>query len=124
MKRINIVVGFNVGMLFFPALALAANSDFTEVSALLLNFVLFINGTLVPFVFAIAFLVFIWGVAKYFILSGASEEGKEQGRQLMIWGIIGFFVMVAVWGIVNLLVDSSGLGGESLKNIPTLPIKN
>ncbi len=124
MKRVSIITGVSTGVILFPALVLAASSDFTEVSALLLNFVLFINGTLVPFVFAIAFLVFIWGIAKYFILSGASEEGKEQGRQLMIWGIIGFFVMVAVWGIVNLLVGSTGLGEENLKNIPTLPIRN
>ncbi len=120
MKKVHIITGVGALAWMFPMLVLA-QSNFNSLNSLFGNIVSFINGTLVPFVFAIAFLVFIWGVAKYFILSGASEEGKEQGRQLMIWGIIGFFVMVAVWGIVNLLVSSSGLGGESLKNIPDVP---
>jgi hypothetical protein len=80
-----------------------------------------INDILVPIVFSIAFLVFVWGAAKYFIFSGASDEGKEQGRSLMIWGIIAFFVMVAVWGIVNLLVDSTGLNDRELDFIPEVP---
>ncbi len=120
MKKMHIITGASVFAWMFPVLVLA-QGNFGSLNSLFGNILTFINGTLVPFVFAIAFLVFIWGVAKYFIFSGASEEGKEQGRQLMIWGIIGFFVMVAVWGIVNLLVGSTGLGGGGLDNIPDVP---
>ncbi len=62
-----------------------------------------INNVLVPLVFAVAFIVFIWGVFQYFIAGGADEEKRENGKSLMLWGIIGFFVMVSVWGLVNIL---------------------
>ena len=37
----------------------------------------------------------------------------------MVWGFIGFFIMVSVWGIVNLLVASTGLGSDTRPDLPT-----
>ena len=62
-----------------------------------------INNVAVPLLFAIAFIVFIWGVFQYFIAGGHDEEKRETGKSLMLWGIIGFFIMVSVWGLVNIL---------------------
>jgi len=120
MKKFLTHIGVGGGLWALPVFALA-QSDFTQLTSLGGNIILFINSTLVPLVFAIAFLVFIWGAARYFIFSGGSEEGKEAGKELMLWGLIGFFVMVAVWGIVNLLVGASGFGNQPLQNIPTAP---
>lgn len=69
---------------------------------------LFIDYVLVPLVFALALIAFLWGVFNFFIAGGADEEKREKGKQFMVWGIIGFFVMVSVWGIVNLFVSSFG----------------
>ena len=85
------------------------------------GFINFINDVLVPLVFAIAFLVFIWGVFQYFILGGSDEGKREQGKSLMLWAIIGFVLMVSIWGIVNLLSGTLGLGGDSLDDIPVVP---
>jgi|CXWL01.1.fsa_nt_gi hypothetical protein len=68
-----------------------------------------INNVLVPVVFALAFIVFIFGVFRYFISGGHDEEARDKGKQLMFFGIIGFFVMVSVWGLVNIIVGSVGL---------------
>lgn len=65
-----------------------------------------INNVAVPVIFALAFLVFIWGIFKYFIQGGHDEEARDSGKNLMLWGLIGFFVMVSVWGLVNILVNS------------------
>ena len=78
----------------------------------------FINAILVPFIFAIAFIVFIWGIFQYFILGGANEEAREKGKSLAIWGLIAFVVMVSIWGIVNLFVGTFKFGGQ---NSPQLP---
>ncbi|HEX8947282.1 MAG TPA: hypothetical protein VF829_03665 [Candidatus Paceibacterota bacterium] len=75
-----------------------------------------INGVLVPVLFAIAFIVFIWGAFKAFILGANDNDAKEKGKNLMLWGLIGFFVMVSVWGLVNILTGSVGLN-----NSVTLP---
>ncbi|HEX8591365.1 MAG TPA: hypothetical protein VF696_01265 [Candidatus Paceibacterota bacterium] len=65
-----------------------------------------INNIAVPVVFALAFIVFIWGVFTFFIAGGSDEGKREKGKQLMLYGLLGFFVMVSVWGLVNILVGS------------------
>src|ERR1035437_3941728 len=61
-----------------------------------------INNVLVPVIFAVAFIVFLWGAFQTFILGAGSDEVKEKGKSLMLWGLIGFFVMVSVCGLVNI----------------------
>ena len=130
MKKIlhNVTTGLSLWALPFLVFAQGTNpnTNFSNVSSFLNNFIDFINGTLVPFIFALAFLVFIWGVAQYFIFSHGSEEGQEKGKNLMLWGLIGFFVMVSVWGIVNLLVGAAGLGGQTIDTnlFPSAPKTN
>ena len=76
-----------------------------------------INNIAVPVVFALAFIIFIWGVFTYFIAGGSDQEKRDKGKQLMLYGLLGFFVMVSVWGLVNILV-----GSVQLENRPnTLP---
>lgn len=68
-----------------------------------------INGTLVPVLFAVGFLVFLWGAFKFFILGAANGEAKDEGKTLMIYGLIGFAVMVSVWGLVNIITGTFGV---------------
>jgi len=106
-----------------PVLALAQNpGELGAATSFLDNIIDFINGTLVPFVFALAFLVFIWGVFKYFIMGAADDTARESGKSLMLWGIIGFVLMVSLWGIVNLLAEGVGLeGGADEIDLPSAP---
>src|SRR3989344_7572316 len=73
-----------------------------------------ISDVAVPVIFALAFIVFIWGIFIYFIAGGHDEEKKESGKSLMLYGLIGFFVMVSVWGLVNILTGTFNLN----KNVP------
>ena len=103
-----------VSALTVPFVAFAQVRDIFQLVDLI---TVIINNVLVPLVFAIAFLVFIWGVFQYFILSGGDKEKREEGQKLMLYGIIGFFVMVAVWGLVNILLSTFNLQN----NVPQLP---
>lgn len=77
-----------------------------------------IVGLLIPIVFAIALLVFFWGLVM-FLANAGEEDARAKGRQLMIWGIIGLFVMASVWGIVAFVGDLFGIDqGQSLNNVP------
>jgi len=77
-----------------------------------------INQVLVPVLFAIAFITFLWGVYKYFIAEGDSEDGQKKGKQLMLYGIIGFFIMVSLWGLVNVVANTFGLTGWAAPALP------
>lgn len=65
-----------------------------------------INGIIVPILFAVAFLFFLYGVIKYFFLNSDSEADRTKGRNFVLWGVIGFAVILSVWGLVNLVLNT------------------
>ena len=72
----------------------------------------FVEGTLrdlashvAVFLFSLALLVFLWGVAK-FILKADNDTERAKGKQVMLWGLIALFVMLSVWGIVYILAQT------------------
>lgn len=120
MKKIGVSILATLASLL-PVVAFAAD-DFGEITKYVGKISAFIGGTLIPLLFGLALLIFLWGMFKYFILGGGEEESRKEGRQLMLWSIIGFVVMVSVWGIVNLI--ASGLGfstTDTIQNIPQVP---
>lgn len=70
-----------------------------------------INGYLITGLMALAFLMFIIGIAQYFFLGGGGDnsDNRKKGRTLIIWGIIAFVVIISVWGLVELI--AGGLFG-------------
>ena len=76
-----------------------------------------INGILVPVLIAIAFITFLWGVYKYFILGATEEKSRTDGKQFVLWGIIGFVVILSVWALVTIVKDTFNLTGAN----PTPP---
>lgn len=63
-----------------------------------------------PIIVALALLFFFIGLAKY-ILNTGDDEKKAEGRNIMIWGIIVLFVMVSVWGLVEVVGNTFKIGG-------------
>ncbi len=70
-----------------------------------------INNILQPAIyllFALALLFFFYGVFE-FIKNADSEEGRNTGKNHMIWGIVGIFIMLSAKGIINLILATFGL---------------
>ncbi len=93
-----------------PLVSFAAISNVSDVGTFIIGT---INNVLVPVLFAVAFMVFLWGAFDVFILGANSEEVKEKGKNLMLWGLIGFFVMVSIWGLVNILTGTVSFGNST-----------
>jgi len=86
------------------------------------NLILFtINAVMVPVLFAISFVVFLWGIAKAYIIHGAEPAEVAKGHKLVMWGIIGFAVMISIWGLVNVVSDTFGLSGYYAPVLPSSP---
>jgi len=66
-----------------------------------------ILNPLIALMFAVALLVFVWGVARY-IWSPNDESLRESGRKSMLWGIVGMVIMVSVFGIMRFIISSIG----------------
>ncbi|MFT7507265.1 MAG: hypothetical protein ACI92I_000408 [Acidimicrobiales bacterium] len=101
-----------------PVVVLA---QFGEVDTFVGNLNIFISSRLVPFVFTLALLVFVYGMYKYFILGGANEADREKGKQLLVWAVMGFVLMVSIWGIVGMLSTGIFGGGVTPPPLPETP---
>lgn len=72
------------------------------------NLVALIIQPLVNLLFALAVVYFLFGASK-FILNAADSKGREDGKQALIWGLVGLFIMSAVWGILGVLTKTFGI---------------
>lgn len=103
------------------AAQLTQGSENTPFGELLANILEFSNNTLIPFIIGIGFLVFVFGLFQYFILGGSNDESREKGRKLMVSATFAFVIIILFFGFINLLTSSTGLQGETLRNIPQVP---
>jgi hypothetical protein len=83
------------------------------------NILYLINNVLVPVLFAIAFIVFLYGIARAYIFSGGDPEKVKEGHKLLLWGLIAFVVMISIWGIVNVVANTFGLAGSYAPQTPS-----
>lgn len=108
---------------FSPMLALAqtlpTNPNPSSGIANLINSVKNIVSLALPVVVGLALLGFFWGLMR-FIFSAGNEDAKEEGKRIMIYGIIALFVMVAVWGLVGFIAGALGVGTGGNAPIPSV----
>lgn len=70
-----------------------------------------IGLAIIPFLAAVAFLVFVYGVAR-FIKAAGNEKEIGESKNFLIWGIVGLFVLVSIWGIISFLKNEFGWGSS------------
>lgn len=75
---------------------------------------------LVPLIVSLGVLIFFWGLIKY-IRSADDPKTREEGRQLIIYGVIAIFVMISMWGLVNVIVDTVFGGSDTLLQDSDVP---
>ena len=86
----NFLFGLLATVLMLPAFTFAGNGiaggdvQGGELGGFMSNVLDFITTIILPFILAIGFLVFVWGIFKYFILGGANDEAKESGRKISV----------------------------------------
>ncbi len=73
----------------------------------------------IPVLFLLATVIFLWGVIQ-FILAASNEKEREEKKQFIIYGLIGLFVIIAVWGLVNILLYT--FFNTGIENPPGLPL--
>ena len=118
----NIVMSF-LAMLIAPATALAqvqGTPDFGYVDTWVSKLLQF-GQQLTTFLMIAATLYFIWTVIGYIRVKEAKDS--EEKKKAMIRGIVGLFVIVAIWGIVKLLASTLGVttGNSANINVPCPP---
>ncbi len=76
----------------------ALNSFITKLSTLIVN-------PLIKLMFAAALIVFLWGVFDY-IKNADNADDRETGRSHIIWGLVGMLIMVSVFTIIEIALNT------------------
>jgi len=67
-----------------------------------------IVNPLIRLSFAVALVVFLWGVFGY-IKNADSPEDRKKGTQHIIWGLVGLFIMTSVFTILEIALNTFGI---------------
>src|SRR3989344_8269480 len=88
--------------LFSPNIAYASLDTF------LANTNRLIVNPLIIFLFALAVVYFLYGMLQFFS-NQESEEKKTSGKAHMLWGIIGITIMMGVWALLGIVLNTLGI---------------
>ncbi|OHB10711.1 MAG: hypothetical protein A3G05_00980 [Candidatus Zambryskibacteria bacterium RIFCSPLOWO2_12_FULL_45_14] len=76
----------------------------------------FILNPLILLAFAVALLVFFWGIFQ-FIASQTADTKREEGKRKIFWGLFGMFIMFSAYGLIRLVLGTFGIS-------PSYPFNN
>ncbi len=65
--------------------------------------------------------VFVYYIFKYFI---QPNEDRKQAGMYVMYSVIGFFVILSMWGLVNILQNTFGLGNVGYSHSSWTDIQN
>lgn len=88
-----------------PSVAFAAPRTFSEAVNLLVTIIDTGTGLLI----LAGIVVYFWGISTNILKM--KDEGSQAFKAYFIWGIIAIFVMVSIWGIIELLQNTI-FGGD------------
>jgi hypothetical protein len=88
----------------FASTAYAAGNNPT-ISAIIDKISTHILNPLIVLLFALATVMFLWGVFQ-FIVHADDPEGRETGRRHVLWGVVGMFVMISVYAIIRITLST------------------
>ena len=76
---------------------------------------------IVPFIIGLAVFFIIWQIFNY-VMSAADEEKRSEAKKYIVYGVIGVFLMLSVWGLVNIVYNTFNLDNRiDPDQIPQVP---
>jgi hypothetical protein len=69
-----------------------------------------IVNPLLALLFGAGLIVFLFGIVEFFFELDVrgNQSAKENGKNHMLWGLFGMFVMVSAWAIMQVIAATVG----------------
>lgn len=96
-----------LGVILTPTLVFAAPQTFRE----LMQWSVTIMNLIVPILIVCAIIFYFWGITENIL-----DFGKDPAKHIKNfygWGLLALFLMVSIWGILNLLNSTFMNAGRS-----------
>jgi len=85
---------------FIPKAEASVNSLINTINKVVVNPIIY-------FLFTLGTILFLYGIVRFF-LNPANEDVKKESKNHMLWGLVGMLIMISVFGIMNLIVNTIG----------------
>lgn len=109
---------FFLFLFLFPVISFAQRVERFRNTKEIFGSILDIIRILIPIAFGLAILLFFWGIVKFLWSEGS---GKDEGKRIMVWGVLAIFVMSSIWGLVRFVRGTLGIDPNATNmNIPTI----
>lgn len=106
-----IFITFAGVLVFIPSVSFAANRTLGQLTTLLGTYM----QQAIYLIMAFAVLTFIWGIYNYYFKPDAD---RGEAMNYVLYGTIGFFIMLSFWGLVNIIKNTLDLDNTA----PSIPI--
>lgn len=74
-----------------------------------------ILNPIIMVLFAVALIVFIWGLIS-FIQGASSPDARKTGQKHLLWGLVGMVIMLSVYGIISMLLSTFNIDEPDMLN--------
>ena len=73
----------------------------------------------VKLIFTLGFFFFLWGFVEFL---WELKDGKvnEDGKNHMVYGLVGMLIMVSVYGIISLVMNTFGIDPDTATDVGRL----
>ena len=90
---------------------LAPNIAYASLDSTVSNIDKLIINPLIVFIFALALAYFLFGVLE-FIFNQENETKRTNGKNHMLWGIVGLTIMMGIWFILGIILKTFNLNDQ------------
>lgn len=118
MKKM-LYAGASVIAYAFPVLAFAQAEPSASYWMKAVSGVGNVINAIIPVMVALGVVYFLYGVFTY--MTAGDDDKKTAAKSKILYGIIGIFVMVSIWGLVNLLTQTTGVQNNAINLEERLP---
>lgn len=70
-----------------------------------------IINPVIKFIFALAMVIFVFGIVRYFFAGTQGKVDTEKTRSMLIWGVVGMAIMASAYGLLALIANTVGAPG-------------
>jgi uncharacterized membrane protein YcfT len=85
-----------------------------------------IGNTFIQILIAFAFVFIIFNVVRYLIVGADSEDSRAAAKHAIMYGVIGLFIILSIWGLVNILRNTFMFQDNNVPTdqFPSVPTRN
>lgn len=87
-----------MNLLFIPVAEASVKTLMNSITKVIIN-------PLIVLIFALAVVLFVYGLVRY-LISPDSEEVKKSSKSSMFWGLVGILIMVSVYSIIKIIINT------------------